>query len=79
MLGRVYLIWRIFANYSTWNNERAEEICNSCLCDGGVSFAIKAELKERPYMIIIVILVISIAVLGMALRTAERPFKDTSG
>jgi hypothetical protein len=78
MLGRIYLIWRIFANYSTWNNERAEEICNSCLCDGGVNFAIKAELKERPYWIITAVLIISISVFGVALRTAERPFKEHS-
>ena len=78
MLGRIYLIWRIFANYSSWNDERAEEICNSCLCDGGVNFAIKAELKERPYLIVTCVMCISIFVFGLALRTAERPYKGTS-
>jgi hypothetical protein len=79
MLGRIYLIWRIFANYSSWNDERAEEICNRCLCDGGVSFAIKAELKERPYFVMSIVMFISIFIFGTALRTAERPFKETSG
>lgn len=79
MLGRIYLIWRNFANFSSWNDERAEEICNRCLCDGGVNFAIKAELKERPYFVMSIVMLISIFVFGTALRTAERPFKEVSG
>jgi hypothetical protein len=74
MLGRIYLIWRIFANYSSWNDERAEEICNSCLCESGVSFALKAELKERPYLVVGFVMTVSIFVYGVALRNAERPF-----
>ncbi|CAG9314567.1 unnamed protein product [Blepharisma stoltei] len=78
MLGRVYLIWRIAANYSSWNDEKAEEICNSCLCEGGVNFAIKAELKERPYTVVSIVLLLSILTFGVALRTAERPFMKVS-
>lgn len=78
MLGRIYLIWRIFTNYSTWNDERAEEICHSCLCEGGVYFAIKAELKERPYFVVTCVLMISIFVFGIALRNAEQPFMENS-
>jgi hypothetical protein len=78
MLTRVYLIWRIFEHYSSWNDEESEEICNSCLCEGGVKFAIKAELKERPYTVVISVLFISIMFFGVALRTAERPFMKVS-
>lgn len=79
MMGRIYLIWRMFEHYSSWNDEESEEICNSCLCEGGVKFAIKAELKERPYTVVISVLVLSIMVFGVALRTAERPFMHISG
>jgi len=48
------------------------------LCDGGVNFAIKAELKEKPYTIVIILMFLSIFVFGLALRTAERPFKSYS-
>jgi hypothetical protein len=75
MLGRIYFIWRIFTFYSSWNGEKADEICNACLTDGGVGFALKAELKERPYTILVSVIFISIMVFGIALRTAERPFK----
>lgn len=79
MLGRVYLIWRLFEHYSSWNDEESEEVCNSCLCEGGVKFAIKAELKERPYIIVITCLFFSILIFGVALRTLERPFMHVSG
>jgi hypothetical protein len=79
MLLRIYLIWRIFEHFSSWNDEESEEICNSCLCEGGVKFAIKAELKERPYTVVISVLFLSIMFFGVALRTAERPFMSVSG
>ena len=79
MLCRIYLTWRVFEHYSSWNDENAEEICNSCLCEGGVKFAIKAELKERPYTIVICVLFFSIMIFGIGLRTAERPFMQVSG
>lgn len=79
MLLRLYLIWRIFEHYSSWNDEDSEEICNSCLCEGGVKFSIKAELKERPYTVVISVLFFSIMFFGVALRTAERPFMKVSG
>ena len=79
MLLRLYLIWRIFEHYSSWNDEESEEICNSCLCEGGVKFSIKAELKERPYTVVISVLFLSIMFFGVALRAAERPFMKVSG
>lgn len=71
-LARVYLFWRYFAKYSPWtNNEKAETICKECLCEGGISFAIKCELKERPYTIIMVAIGLSIVIFGYAMRAAE--------
>jgi hypothetical protein len=71
MLGRVYIVWRIFTFYSSWNGEKADEICTQCLTDGGVGFALKAELKDRPYTLLGVSIIISIFVFGLAMRTAE--------
>ena len=31
-LLRFFTLWRLFANYSTWNNDRAEQICLECHC-----------------------------------------------
>lgn len=79
MLGRVYLLWRLFIHYSKWNSSSSNEICKSCSCKGGVNFAIKAELKERPYTVVAGVMVISICVFGIALRNLERPFEHESG
>lgn len=70
-LFRFYLMWRVFARYSYWNDEKAEKICHECHTFGGTSFAIKCELKERPYTILLVAILTSIFIFGYAMRAAE--------
>ena len=70
-LLRFYLIWRLFTKYSTWNNDKAEKVCMECHCQSGIGFAIKCELKERPYTIIFAVITLSIFIFGYALRAAE--------
>lgn len=70
-LIRFYLMWRVFARYSYWNDEKAEKICHQCHTFGGTSFAIKCELKERPYTILLVAILSSIFIFGYAIRAAE--------
>jgi hypothetical protein len=70
-LLRFYLIWRLFAKYSTWNNDKAEKVCMECHCQSGTGFAIKCELKERPYTIIFCAISLSIFIFGFAMRAAE--------
>jgi len=41
-------------------------------------FAIKCELKERPYTILFVSILISIFVFGFAMRAAEMPYQFTA-
>ena len=72
-------LWRLFFNYSTWNNDKAEQVCLECHCQSGTNFAIKCELKERPYTIIIVAITVSIFVFGFAMRSAEVPYMYVSG
>lgn len=73
-LFRFYLMWRVFARYSYWNDEKAEKICHDCHTFGGTRFAIKCELKERPYTIILVTILGSIFIFGYAIRAAEMPY-----
>mmetsp|Transcript_13139 Transcript_13139/g.14482 ORF Transcript_13139/g.14482 Transcript_13139/m.14482 type:complete len:461 (-) Transcript_13139:248-1630(-) len=79
MLFRLYLVWRLFSLYSSWADDRAEAICNKHLCEGGVNFAIKAELKERPYTIVGTVLLASIFIFGFAIRNSELPYMEESG
>ncbi len=71
---RVYLLFRYFSCYSSWADDRAEKICNECNTLGGISFAIKAELKERPYTMVGVLMILSILIFGYALRNVEVAF-----
>jgi hypothetical protein len=71
---RVYLLIKYFSFYSSWADDRAEKICNECNTLGGISFAIKAELKERPYTVVGVLMVFSIIIFGYALRNVEVAF-----
>jgi hypothetical protein len=71
---RVYLLLRYYSFYSSWADDRAEKICNECNTMGGISFAIKAELKERPYTVVGILMMFSILVFGFALRNIEVAF-----
>jgi hypothetical protein len=71
---RTYLLIRYFSFYSSWADDRAEKICNECNTPGGISFAIKAELKERPYTVVGVLMVMSIVIFGYGLRNFEVAF-----
>jgi hypothetical protein len=71
---RVYLLIRYYSFYSSWADDRAEKICNECNTLGGISFAIKAELKERPYTVVGVLMFFSIMIFGYALRNVEVAF-----
>jgi hypothetical protein len=71
---RVYLLFRYFASYSSWADDRAEKICHQCNATGGVAFAIKAELKERPYTTVGLLMTLSIIIFGYGLRNVELAF-----
>lgn len=78
---RVYLLLRYYSFYSSWANDRAEKICNECNTLGGISFAIKAELKEKPYFVVGLLMILSIFIFGYAIRNIELGFmqyKDES-
>lgn len=79
--ARVYLLLKYYSFYSSWADDRAEKICNECNTLGGISFAIKAELKERPYTMVGILMILSILIFGFALRNVELGFmqyKDIS-
>jgi hypothetical protein len=71
---RIYLGWRYFVHFSRWNgqtNEAAGRTCEDSKCQGGAIFALKCELKERPYTLVSIAVTISILIFGFAMRAAE--------
>lgn len=78
-LIRFYHVIRVYTVYSYWFSEDTEKILNDCRIFGGREFAIKCELKERPFTILLVAILVSIFVFGYALRSAELPYIYISG
>ena len=71
---RIYLILKYFSFYSSWADDKAEKICHECSTEGGTSFAIKAEIKEKPYLMVGILMLSSILIFGYALRNVELGF-----
>ena len=74
MLLRFYLVFRLFAQYSKWTNELAEECCEPEGCEANTIFAMKAVLKEKPFFSLMILMSISALIFGLAVRHFERPF-----
>ena len=71
---RVYLIFKFYAYYSKWGDDRAERVCKECNAEGGVGFALKAEIRARPYFVVFFLMVASIILFGYCLRNTEIAF-----
>jgi len=69
---RLYLLYRVFLGTSFWSDERVQKVSRELSnAHGGASFTLKAEIKERPFSVILFTLVILIFVLGFFIRAAE--------
>lgn len=73
MLMRVYLVIRLFAQYSKWTNEMAEECCERENCEANTIFAMKSVLKEKPFSCLLALFAGSCVIFGLAVRHFERP------
>ena len=71
---RIYLVFRAWSHYSEWNSDIMNECCEAEGCEAGSLFALKANFKERPYTTLLIIMFLSIALFGLALRGFERPY-----
>ena len=78
-LIKSYLILRIYWHYCSWNTNAAIRIGRRHSQKLDLLFAIKADLKYRPFLVIGVGMVISIFYLGFIIRTAELSYIDKYG
>jgi hypothetical protein len=79
MIVRIYLVLRLFAHYTKWKSELAVQYCEMEGCEASTTFALKALLKESPYMSLILALIASCWLFGSAIRNFERPLNDYLG
>ena len=72
MAGRSYLFGRLFFQVSKWTNPRAKTILEERkMPPVDERFALRVEMKTRPFFISTVATVISIILFGLAIRWAE--------
>jgi hypothetical protein len=68
---RAYHIIKLVANHSRFNKYDCEKICLSQNTPGDTLFAIKAEFKTNPFLLVTVIMITSIFVFGYSVRNIE--------
>jgi hypothetical protein len=66
-----YIILRVYSYFSRWTSDAANSICMKYRVRAGVHFAIKAELKKRPYTMLTILMLISLTICAFAVRTFE--------
>lgn len=71
VLIKFYLICRIFMHYSRWTSDNAVSFCNKYKVKNGIHFAIKSEMKKRPFTVLSFLLVFLMVIFGFAMRTFE--------
>ena len=74
ILGRVYLLFKFYANYSKWGGVFASRVCNECNAKGGFIFTYKAGIKEHPFFSVILLMALTIFIFGYGLRNSEISF-----
>ena len=76
MLLRTYLIVRLYEHYSKWTNSKAQNICTKYSAIPDFVFALKSDLKVKPFITIGVTMTSLIIVLGIAVMMAEMTFNS---
>lgn len=78
-LLRLYHLIRVFLIFSNYyNKENTDRVLNDCRIMGGKEFVLKWELKERPFTILAICIMLVSFIFGYALRAAEQPYTHVS-
>ena len=76
---RSYHILKYFSFHSRWYSYESEKLCMECHTPLDYLFSIKAEFKERPFLLLGVTMFLSIFIFGYSLRGMEMFFMASSG
>jgi hypothetical protein len=70
-LVKSYLILRLYWHYCSWNTKRSHKVASTLDFKPDLFFAIKAELKDNPFVVIGFSICVSVFYLGFIIRTCE--------
>ena len=76
MIVRIYLALRLFAHYTKWRSEIAMKYCEKEGCEANTVFAMKASLKESPYLSLLIAFLLSSLLLGIPVMNFENPLNE---
>jgi len=79
VMFKSYIIIRVYSYFSRWTNDLARNICIKENVKAGIKFAIKAELKKRPYLVLSIFMVVALSLCAFAMRNFEFGVKDPTG
>lgn len=79
VMFKCYIIVRVYSYFSRWTSDLARSICIKEHVNAGILFAVKAELKKRPYLVLTFLLLVSLGMASFAIRTFEFGVIDPTG
>ena len=71
VMTKIYFILVLWFKRSTWTSETAAGLCKKYNVPFGEVFAIKCELKKRPFLILSIIMIVVLSICSFTLRTFE--------
>lgn len=76
MMLKLYWLYRTLDHYSKWTNDKANRYCARLHAKSGFGFRLKSEMKDRPQIIIGLVIFLTIIVLAVVLQMLERGYID---
>lgn len=73
------MVIRSLLNFSIFASPRATRLCKMYGCDGGKFFAIKSIMNESPLYVVILYFIMSLFLLGHAIRVCEETYNEAFG
>jgi hypothetical protein len=74
---RFVFIYKTFKHFNLWNSTFAEIKCEKYFCNADFIFAFKAIQKERPFITLLVIFLLTVVCFGFSLRNFELHYWET--
>jgi hypothetical protein len=78
ILFKLYYLLRLYSNFSIWTSERVQLIGAQNKLTIGTNFAIKAQIKNSPYITLAIVFAFSVGVLGCMLRIFEFGYSENN-
>ena len=73
MFTRLYLLVKLFGRFSKYQSVQVIRLCYNYYVDATIGFSIRAFLKNNPYALALMCLIVVIGVCGYGIQTFEAP------